>query len=146
METRILTVNTKYIMKASFVPNIGALRYVPCRGILNRVQRTSKEDTISQPFLALTEHPTFFKEIVTGHPLAKKYHNNTPMFVDEEFEKGIKICHDLDEALSLIKNIDKYREEFYKLYASSLNAVNDYNFAQRQKRKERLNNGGFKIK
>ena len=121
-EKRLCIVSTKDIMKANYTNNHG-LHYVPCHGLVNILQRGAKEDSTFLPALILEDHDSFFKEFVTGHPLAKGKRDGVPLYVSDDAK--IEYCT-LNKASEKIESMDGYEMEFYRLYASGYNAINDH--------------------
>lgn len=147
---RLCIASTKDLYKATYYEGDrfgkdGSLFYIPCRGLASSFQRGNKDKGTELLLVLLEDYGTYYRDAVTGHLVAKGVPNNNPIYMksgcavygdEASAETGAPLCLDENakvfvyseaEAGAFINSNPDYATKFNRLYASGLNAVNDYN-------------------
>ena len=125
----IYLVSGKYIEKATLNSN-GYLLYVPRKGAKYHFAKDSNEEIGKLNFAIVKDYGDYYKEYATDLPIAKGKHY-VPIFIDEDAElKPIE----KETAEKFISKSKKYKNNFYKLYASGANNLYDYYNMQSSKK------------
>ncbi len=119
---QIYLVKSADLMKATLYEG-GCLAYTPMGGIAHLIQKKADEDLGKLDFILVHNYGNFYKECLTDLPIAKGKKMNVPVYINDSATLASVTP---TKALKFAKKSKNYVTNFYKTYASGLNAIYEH--------------------
>ena len=129
---RIYLIKGKNLMKATLFEG-GALVYTPRSGIAYHLQKDKDDNIGKTEYIIVRDYGNFYKEYATNLPIAKGPKKDVPLYIETDATMTFLTEESVEY---FVAKSPYYKTNFYRLYASGLNAIYEYQSMRIAKQKE----------